>query len=93
MSKYDVNMAAHLAYVQSQKHTRGDLKRAVSAFNGVEPRGKERGVCVVSEDIKIRSAFDNPRAGNTKYFMYDNLPHRTSKLKARVMGEHRKRTK
>lgn len=80
---YCPNMAAHLAYVQTQKHTRGDMARAVKGFNG---KAVKRGLVdniVASRDI--HPAAKTETVGNTRYITFCDKPHRIGPKKIRVM--------
>lgn len=86
--KYDPNLEAHLRYVQSQKHTRGDVQRAKNKFNAkttkrnvVKPPLK--GDVCVSADIKPRVRVET--VGNTAYFTCFGKDRRLSAPRCRVM--------
>lgn len=63
---YSPAMAEHLHYVQSQKHTRGDLQRALKQFNG---HGKKqlKGDVHVSTQVKQQNSFERGTVGSRKY--------------------------
>lgn len=63
------DLAAHQQYVNSQRHTRGDMRRASAA---AVPRmvGKPDRVPVPSA-IRTRDPFENPTLGCTSYLSLD----------------------
>lgn len=86
--KYDINLEAHLRYVSSQKHTRGDLARAKNAFNSnltnrnvTKPRMKGD----ISVSDAIRPVQRTETTGNTSYITYCGKDVRLSAARCRVM--------
>ena len=84
--KYDPNLEAHLAYVMKQKHTRGDLARAINSFNARAGRPFKDSV-IASHHIKAAKSFENPTTGNTRYITCYGKDRRTSRASIRVIGE------
>lgn len=84
---YCPNMAAHLAYVQTQKHTRGDIERAVKGFNGHRFHQKLRKEIPASRDIVVSNVFDKGTVGNTRYVSHSGKIHSIGPRTCRVMGK------
>lgn len=83
-----IDMQAHMRYVQSQRHTRGDIQRAKSKFNAkvtkrnvIKPPMK--GDICASPAIKPQDRTDT--VGNTSYFTCYGRTYRMSEPRCRVM--------
>lgn len=83
--KHNIDYEAHLLYVQKQKHTRGDLRRAVSVVNKGKnkKKGLVKGECPASKDIHPKQRTET--VGNTSYFTVAGRDCRLSVARGRVM--------